>query len=325
MRMLKVRISMKRLSLIPLIVILTACVSSPAPVTPTQKIETATPTPTVTITDTAEPTSTVTPDPLADAPKGYTNFDKETGVWTRIDAESGKTIFWDVERNAEYSLLFEDDLWDHRPDLESNYEDSMRLKVFISPKLTNWNKLTVTHKENLDPTGTINWTLVFHAFLKDTMVWGGMINSDADFSWDQYYGAGYTRHFNTIEGPQSVTLKHGNIQTVHIIDGFEAIKADSENNHFMLVNGSSTIGAPAISFMVRIRTDAKGNTFTEIAPNNSDVSTWSEKRIMEMMLVGLTNVLQNPSDPLKIVSAGFSSDLVMNHSAYPYFIFAWRK
>ena len=317
---------MKLLSFILLIVTLTACVSSPAPVTPAPKITTATSTPTFIITKTAEPTSTVTPDPLANAPKGYTNFDKEIGVWTRIDAESGKTIFWDVERNAEYSLLFEDDLWDHRPDLESNYEDSMRLKVFISPKLTNWNKLTVTHEENMDPTGTINWTLVFLSFLQDEMVRKGILENKDDFSWERYYDStGYTRNYITLDGPQRLTLKHGNISTVHIIDGFDELKADSENNQFTEVIGAGTIDAPAITFIMRITSDADGNTFTEIAPKITDVSLWSDERIMEWFLFGFANALCIPDEPLIPRPASFSSDLVNNHDNYPYFIFTWQK
>lgn len=317
---------MKRLSsLILLIATLTACVNSPTSATPTPKIETATPTPTFIITETAEPTSTVTPDPLADAPKGYTNFDKNMGAWTRIDADSGKTIFWDAEREEEVSVLFENDLWDQRPDLEGRLPDTLRLKVFISTKFTNWNTLSISHEENKNPFGVSDWTVIFQNFLWDIMIRREMIKNKVDFDNDTYYGEGYTRNYNTIEGLQTITLKHGNVITVHIVDGFEELKADKENNNFYEVVSGKTIDAPSMIYMIHLTSDVNGNTYVEIAPNNSDVATWSERRIMEMFLVGFGNALANPDDPIVIKAAGFSSDLVNNHDAYPYFIFSWQK
>ena len=230
---------MKRLSLIPLIVILTACISSPAPVTPTQKVETAT---FVSATKTPIPTNTIEPIPTKDPniPEGY--IKDSSGNYTKT--EDGFTLIWDVERNAEYSLLFEDDLWDNRPDLEGRLPDTLKLKVFVSTKLTNWNTLSISHEENKNSFGVFDWTVLFQNFLWDVMIRREMIKDKVSYDNTVYYGDGYTRHYSTIEGPQTITLKHGNGITVYIIDGFEALKADKENNYFYEVTGGKTIDAP---------------------------------------------------------------------------------
>lgn len=269
----------------------------------------------------AAPQSTETPDPLAGAPEGFTSFDQSMGMWSRIDAESGKTIYWDAERNAEYSLMFNDDLWDRRPDLESQLPDSLRLKVFIDPRLENWNKLTVTHEENMSKQGEIDWTVFFQNTLWTKMMFAGLITDELDFSNELFYnGVGYTKNYNTNDGPQKLTLKAGNISSVYIRSDYEALLADSENNGFTQANGGD-LGGVAIKYMIRITSDADGNTTTEIAPSISDISSIPDARHIEMYLFGFSNALCNPDDPVVPRATSLSTELAKNHSVYQYFVF----
>jgi hypothetical protein len=320
---------MKRLILIPLILILTACASGKnAGVTPPTNVMSAEPSVVKTLvpekTQTPIPT-TPTENPLVNAPEGFTLYDEAIGMWSRIDAESGKVIFWDAERQVEFSVLFNDDLWDKRPDIEQRIPDTLRLKAYISPKFTNWSALTLTHEENMDDESTRDWTTIFQNILWEKMIARGMIKDKGDFSQDIYYSSGYTRQYNTTEGPQTLTLKHGNGITVHLIDGFDAIKAQSATNFFKEVKGSQNIDAPSMTYMVRITSDKDGNTFVEVVPNISDVASWPEERIMEMLFVGFSNALGNPDNPISIKAAGLSTDLVNNSKDFPYFIFSWAK
>ncbi len=328
---------MKRLSLILLLIILTACVSSPAPTTLSPKNETETPTSTAIITETAEPTSTVTPDPLADAPKGYTNFDKDMGAWTRIDAESRKTIFWDAERKEDVSLMFEGNLWDLGPELEGNKieygsikytdSDSMNLNLYISTAIINWNKLTVTHNENTDPLGTRNWTLIFQNFLWQEMVRRGLIKDPIDFKDEIWYSQdGYTINYETKEGPQLLRLNTDHSITVHIRADFDALKADQTNNNFSEVVGSANLGSPVMRYMLKISSDDRGNTFVEIAPNIVDALEWSDATFIELALIGEANAICNPDTPvMNPRDMSLSTNLAMNHDAFPYFIFTRAK
>jgi ABC-type glycerol-3-phosphate transport system substrate-binding protein len=108
------RISMKHLTLISLILILTACGASaptivaetvtlpPASTQTVETIATYTPEPTATIT----PTATEARDPSI--PAEYTK--DASGKYTKI--ENGITVTWDPERNAGYSLMFDNFMWD---------------------------------------------------------------------------------------------------------------------------------------------------------------------------------------------------------------------
>ena len=77
--------------------------------------------------------------------------------------------------------------------------------------------------------------------------------------------------------------------------------------------------------MVKISSDADGNTFVEIAPNIIDALQWSDNRIIEMYLLGFSNALSNPNDPVIPKAAGFSSDVAYNNKAYPYFVFTRQE
>lgn len=97
---------MYRLCLISLIVILTACVSLPTPVTPTSNIETITLVP---ATKTSIPTNTIVPIPSKDAniPEGY--IKDVSGQYTKKVTTNGETFtfMWAVEKNQEGKLLFQ--------------------------------------------------------------------------------------------------------------------------------------------------------------------------------------------------------------------------
>lgn len=97
---------MKRLSLISLIVILIAFVSSCVPVTSTPKIETTT---VISPINTPIPTNTTIPTPTKDPsiPEGY--IKDVSGQYTRSITANGETLIfrWVVEKNKEGQILFE--------------------------------------------------------------------------------------------------------------------------------------------------------------------------------------------------------------------------
>ncbi len=320
---------MKRLSLFPLLIIfLTGCASSPTPATIAPKIETSTALPatkTPIPTNTIEPTSTKDPS----IPEGY--IKDSTGNYTIVI--DGITVMWDTERNSGYSLMFDNFLIDERPAIEGILPDTLGLKVFIDTAIVNWNKLTVTHPENMDPTAMdgsgpkqpMNGSGLVYNFIGDKMVWNGMIKDRLDFSTDKWYElGGYTRYYNTLEGPQTLILKDGYTTTVHIRADYEALKADMENNKFTEANGGN-LGNPNIKYMIKISSDKDGNTYAEIAPNIMDALEWSDKRIIEMFLIGFANALSNQDDPLIPREMSFSSEVAYNNKTYPYFVFTRQK
>lgn len=319
---------MNRLCLIPLIVIMAACVSSPAPSTPTAKIETFTAVP---ATKTPTPTNTIVPTPTRDPtiPEGYT--EDASGNYTKT--ENGFPIIWDAEREAGYSLMFDDFLWDIGPDLEgailkdgkTQVKDSLKLKVWIDSQITNWNKLTVSHAKNMDKFGVINWTVFFQNSMWREMGFNGMLADGEDFSFDRWFGAGYEKDYTTKDGPEKLIFGGGNVTTVHIRADYEALKAAQENNNFTDAEGSPFLGSPSIRYMVKISSDADGNTLVEIAPNITNTLEWKDPRIVEMYLYGLSNALCNPDALMIPRSTSFSADLAKNHANYPYFIFARSK
>ncbi len=326
---------MKRLCIIPLIIILTACVTSPTPATPTPKIETATVVPateTLIPTDTPIPTNTVEPTPTRDPSIPEEYIKDSSGNYTKT--ENGVTITWDSERKAGYSLMFDDFLFDERPAVEGILPDTLGLKVFIDAGITNWNKLTVTHPENMSPTPSdgsgpkqpMNGSGLVMNFIWDLMIWNGMIKDVPEFSTDQWYKlGGYTRHYNTLEGPQTLILKDGYVTTVYIRADYETLKADKENNKFSEVIGSTNLRSPSMRYMVKISSDTEGNTIVEMAPNIIDALRWSDDRIIEMYLFGFSSALASPDDPVIPRAAGFSSDVAMNNKKYPFFIIARQK
>ncbi len=300
---------------------LTACVSSPAPSTPTQKIEPATVAP---ATNTPIPTNTIVPTPTRDPsiPEGY--IEDASGNYTKT--ENGITITWDKERNAGYSLMFNDFLWDQRPEVEGTIRDTFEWRVFIDSNIANWNKLTVTHNQSTIKSGTVDWSVIFHNFMADIMIRKGIIKDKPDFNYDQFYkSTGYTIQYTTPEGPQTLSLKDGNVTTVHIRADYDALKANMENNNFTEATGSTNLGSPSIKYMVKISSDKDGNTIVEIAPNINDALQWSDKRIIEMYLFGFSAAFCIPDELLIPRATSFSSDLAMNHASYPYFIFTRLK
>ncbi len=329
---------MKRLCIIPLIVILTACVTSPTPATPTPKIETATVVPateTPIPTDTPIPTNTVEPTPTRDPSIPAEYIKDSSGNYTKT--ENGVTITWDSERKAGYSLMFDDFLMDHRPAIEGILPDTLGLKVFIDIAIVNWNTLTVTHKENMDPSpadkptlssdSSVRGSVIVENFLHDKMVWRGLIENDGDFDYDKWYKStdGYTVHYNTLEGPQTLILKDGYATTVYIRADYEALKANQENNNFTEATSSSMLPSPLIKYMIKISSDKNGNTIVEMAPNITDALKWSDIRIIEMYLYGFANALSNQDDPLIPRPMSFSDEVAYNNKAYPYFIFTRQK
>jgi len=310
-------------------IILISCAPS------TQVIPTNTAIPTSTFTP-IPPTPTVvtpTPDPLANAPKGFTNFDKTLGVWTRIDEESGKTVFWDAEKQTEYSLLFDDFLLDYGPDIEGSImldgktrlSDQLEFKVYIDPSIQNWNKLTLTHKENADPSNKVNWTSYFGTNLVERMIYKDLVSSQLDFNLNKWYTKGYSISYKTKEGAQTLFLGNGNVTTVHIRGDYEALKANQDNNNFTDTVGGDLRGDSNIKYMVKISSDKDGNTFVEIAPNITDALKWSDKRIIEMILFGFSDALCIPDEILIPRPTPFSSEVAVNHVSFPYFTFTRTK
>jgi hypothetical protein len=325
---------MNRRSLLPiLIVILTSCVSSPSPSISTAKIETATAIPsTRTPTNTPIPTNTVEPTPTRDPsiPEGYEK--DASGNYTKT--ENGLTITWDRERNAGYSLLFDNFLMDKRPALEGTLPDTLELKVFIDVNITNWEKLTVTHPENMDPTSIdgsgpqspFDGNQLLQNLIWEKMVKNGMIKDVPSFSSEQWYKlGGYTRHYNTEEGHQTLILKDGYVTTVYIRADYEALKADQENNKFSEVVGSTNLGSPSIRYMAKISSDTDGNTIVGTAPSIIDALQWSDNRIIEMFLFGFSSALASPDDPVHPRAAGLSSDVALNKKEYPFFMITRQK
>lgn len=317
---------MKCLFLLPLLIIfLTGCAGSPTSAITASKIETSTALP---ATKTPIPTNTIEPTPTKDPgiPEGYIK-DSTENYTIVID---GITVIWDTDRNSGYSLMFDNFLIDERPAIEGRLPDTLGLKVFIDTAIVNWNKVTVTHPENMNPTAMdgsgpkqpMNGSGLVYNFIGDLMVRNGMIKDKLGFSTDQWYElGGYTRYYNTLEGPQTLILKDGYTTIVHIRADYEALNADMANNKFSDVVGSTNLGSPSIRYMVKISSDADGNTFVEIAPNIIDALQWSDNRIIEMYLLGFSNALSNPNDPVIPKAAGFSSDVAYNNKAYPYFVF----
>lgn len=315
---------MKHLCLIPLIAILIACASSPTPSTPTTKIETATAVPTTKI---PIPTNTIEPTPIRDPsiPEDYT--ENASGNYTKI--ENGFPVIWDTERKAGYSLMFDDFLWDQPPDMEAgttsdgkkHLTDQLELKVFIDSKIVNWHKLSVTHAENMDPMNTSNWTMLFKSLLLKAMTEKGLLSDPTHFSYDTWFNTSdYTIHYTTKDGNQSLILRDGNVTTVHIRADYEALLTNMNNNNYTLVDGAN-LGTPNIKYMVKISSDKDGNTFAEIAPSITDALEWSDMRIIEMYLLGITSPLTFVDIPYTPRSSSLGATLAKNHASYPYFIF----
>lgn len=306
---------------------LTACVSSPAPATPAKMPGTATAVP---ATNTPIPTNTIVPTPTRDPsiPEGY----EKDGSGNYTKTENGLTITWDSERKSGYSLMFDDFLMDNRSAIEPYGRDSLELIAYIDTGIKNWDKVTVTHEENMDPSPADKPThrgdgnAIVRNFFYDHMVWRGLMENQGDFDHDKWYKSpeGYTVYYNTLEGPQKSILKDGYKTIVHIRADYEALKADMENSFFTEADGGN-LGNPNIKYMIKISSDKDGNTYTEIAPNLTDALEWSDKRIIEMFLYGFANALSNQDDPLIPRPMAFSNEVAYNNKAYPYFIFTWQK
>jgi hypothetical protein len=317
---------MKRLALIPLILILiialvlSACSGS----APTAAMATETPQPV--ITEIAQATATYTPEPTAtvaatatefvdpNIPAGYTK--DASGNYTKN--ENGFTYTWDKERNEGSRTLLNAFAWDVDPKREADGQrDSMKIVLTIGEGIVNEEALTLTHKENMDPDNTRNWTFFFENTLLDGMSRQGQFANQTGFSYQKWYSPeGYIIPYETKEGKKTLRLGVESVMRVDVRSDFKALEAGMDTNGFSKVK-SLGLG-PIKYYMVKISSDDKGNMIVEMAPSETDALKWTDGEIHEMLFSGLGWVLERQPDALEPSWSTFTSILAGNLNKYKF-------